>query len=212
MGRMLRVSDHDHHRILALAKESGICPADAITHLLDRHAPPQEEPMPPLASQERELRRLRRILNTPAYQPFLDGSRPRRPTSPPGKTSTPTRPKPPTTGTPCWPGYKRRPASPTRPATTSTPCTTPSAPPPSSITGTPPSQPTKPTQKRRSKTRPAPRRDQSLVTTATARFATSHEGMRELHAGREPWAGPASWMSPWSTSKPQLPVVRRLHP
>lgn len=72
MARMLRISDHDHHRILALAKESGNHPTEVLTHILDRHLPPQEDPMPPPPLQERELRRLRRILNTPAYQPFLD--------------------------------------------------------------------------------------------------------------------------------------------
>ena len=46
-----------------------------MTALLDEHSPPEGEPLPTLSRQTRELRRLRRILNTPVYQPFLEAVR-----------------------------------------------------------------------------------------------------------------------------------------
>lgn len=72
MAKLLRVTDHDHHRLLQLAAQAGTSPAETLTDLLDRDAPvPGEAPLPE-EDPRRELRRLRRILNTPAYRPFLD--------------------------------------------------------------------------------------------------------------------------------------------
>ena len=75
MAKLLRISDDDHHRILALAANSGLRPEDVVTALLDQHSPPEGEPLPAVSRQTRELRRLRRILNTPVYQPFLEAVR-----------------------------------------------------------------------------------------------------------------------------------------
>ena len=72
MAKLLRISDQDFHRISKIAQDTGLPPDEIMTDLLDAHDPPLDDPLPPPPDQSREIRRLRRILNTPQYQPFLE--------------------------------------------------------------------------------------------------------------------------------------------